>query len=74
MTVGTLVAFVVLAIIGGAIAGLITKSPVVAIGFPILLIVFYLMKRNLDNNRGEEDEVKEEDSKSGEETPPVSNQ
>jgi hypothetical protein len=47
MTVGKTVAIVVLAIIGGAIAGLVSKSIFVGVGFPILLIGFYAIEKSL---------------------------
>jgi hypothetical protein len=77
MTIGTLVALIILAIIGGAIAGLITKSLVVGIGFPVLLIAFFLMKKSLDRVKREapttSSEVEQKNDENMEEIPPVDN-
>ena len=53
MSVGRIIATLVAGLILGAIAGIITKNIIVAIVFPLLLVAFLLMWKNLRQNTPE---------------------
>jgi choline-glycine betaine transporter len=54
MTVGRIIVILIGCLILGVIAGLITRNIIVAITFPLLLLGFLLMWRNLKQNPPED--------------------
>lgn len=59
MSAGRIIATVVAGLILGVVAGIITKNIFVAVVFPILLVAFLLMWRNLRQNPSEKITKKE---------------